>query len=223
MQEESEAARMLRLQREAQIARGQSGMSTGGKVAIGAAIAFGALIMIGTLAPPAPQSGTTAEISTSGAKASETQPAMNVTVSAPASNWTYQSAKDEMRGGERRLAVVRSDNIVAFDFPYGEQPADITVRQDPQYGFDVIFSVPSGQILCNSFSNSHLNVKFDGGPIERYGCTDASDGSSEVAFITDGKRFLNKLKSSKRTVVEAEFYQFGRQQYVFQTGNLNWE
>ena len=36
--------------------------------------------------------------------------------------------------------------------------------------------------MCSSFSNSHINVKFDDNPIRKYGCTDASDGTSNMVF-----------------------------------------
>ena len=140
-----------------------------------------------------------------------------------ASKWTYNVQRDEMRNSETRTATVRSENTVPFDFPYGEQPADLTIRRDPESGLDVIFSLPSGQILCSSFGRSFLSVKFDDGPIRRFNCTDASDGSSEVAFFTDPRTFLSALKSADRTIIEAEFYHRGRQQYTFDTKDLDWE
>jgi hypothetical protein len=139
------------------------------------------------------------------------------------SKWMYDRSRDEMRDGERRYATLQSENSIDFDFPYGEQPGVITVRQDPEHGLDVMFSLPSGQILCHSFVNSYINAKFDDGPIRRFNCTDSSDGSSEVAFMTDPRTFLAALKKAERTVIEAEFYQAGRQQYVFDTRNLEWE
>lgn len=142
---------------------------------------------------------------------------------APPSKWVYDTSEDKMRGGQRRFATLRSENIIHFDFPYGEQPGIITVRQDPQYGLDVMFSLPSGQILCHGFGDSYLSVKFDDGAIRRFNCTGSSDGSSEVAFVTNPRSFLSALKSADRTVIEAEFFQSGRQQYVFDTRNLKWE
>jgi hypothetical protein len=66
-------------------------------------------------------------------------------------------------------------------------------------------------------------MKFDNGPIQKFRCTGSSDGSSETAFIEDEGRALAALKRAKRTIVEAEFYQQGRQQFVFQTAGLNWK
>lgn len=187
--------------------------------------AFVLLVAIGVATPP-PETVDSAASRTEnlGSTANATRPqASSPKEAAPSTKWTYDSSKDQMRGGERRFATLQSENTIDFDFPYGEQPGVITVRQDPQYGLDVIFSLPSGQILCHGYGDSYINAKFDDGPIRRFNCADASDGTSEVAFITDARTFLSALKKADRTIIEAEFYQAGRQQYVFETRDLKWE
>ncbi len=141
----------------------------------------------------------------------------------PAGKWTYSEQKDEMRGAVTRFAELDAENTIQLDFPYGEQRGQILVRKSPQFGLDVLVGVPSGQIMCHSFSNSRINVKFDDGPIERFSCTDASDGTNNMIFVRNASSFLAKLKKSKRVVVEAEFFQNGMQQMVFETANLKWE
>lgn len=139
------------------------------------------------------------------------------------SKWSYNAQKDEMRGTESRYAELTSENEIDLDFPYGRQGGRLTVRQNPENGLDVMLSVESGQILCNSFGNSRVSVKFDNGPVQSMGCTDSSDGSNNVAFFTNQTRMLAGLKKAKRTVVEAEFFQMGRQQFVFETAGLEWK
>lgn len=141
----------------------------------------------------------------------------------PKSKWTYDTQKDEMRGKVGKYATLKSENTINFEFPYGEQPGVLTIRQDPQFGLDAMFSVPSGQILCHGFGDSYINVKFDDGAIQRFNCTSSSDGSSEVAFMSNPKQFISALRTAKRAVIEAEFYQAGRQQYVFETQSFIWE
>jgi hypothetical protein len=87
---------------------------------------------------------------------------------------------------------------------------------------DAAFEVEKGQILCNSFSESVVSIKFDDGPVQKFRCTDASDGSNNVAFLLPAGRFLSEVKKSKRTIVEAEFFQQGRQQFTFDTAGLAW-
>jgi hypothetical protein len=151
-----------------------------------------------------------------------TAPAVKATKE-PESEWQYSGNKDEMRGAESRYASLEALNTIRLDFPYGEQRGRILVRQSAKSGFDILVGVPSGQIMCNSFSDSHINVKFDGGPIQRYGCSDASDGTSNMVFIQGAKRFLGELKKSKRAIVEVEFFHNGVEQMTFNTANLKWE
>ncbi|MGD9662258.1 MAG: hypothetical protein AB7U63_13385 [Porticoccaceae bacterium] len=139
------------------------------------------------------------------------------------SAWSYSEDKDEMRGETTYYAGLNGTNTLSLGFPYGDQQGKVLVRQSPQFGFDVLVGVNSGQIICHSFSNSHVNVKFDDGPIRRYGCTDASDGTNNMIFIQGAKGFLANLKKSKKMVVEAEFYQNGMQQMTFNTAGLKWE
>ncbi|MBA3666496.1 MAG: hypothetical protein H0W65_02075 [Sphingomonas sp.] len=139
-----------------------------------------------------------------------------------ASKWEYSDSKDAMRDATTRFASLRSENQVDLDFPYGEQYGTIIVRDGPD-GLDVMFSVDKGQILCHSFTEASVSFKFDAGPIQKFRCTDASDGSSETAFLTDPKRALAALKTSKRVIVEAEFFQRGNQQFTFETANLAWK
>ncbi|WP_404479333.1 hypothetical protein [Novosphingobium sp. BL-52-GroH] len=152
-----------------------------------------------------------------------TSAAAETTVPAePESAWSYSEDKDEMRGGTTYYASLRASNTLSLGFPYGDQDGKVLVRQSPQFGFDILVGVDSGQVLCNSFSDSYVNVKFDDGPIRRYSCTDASDGTNNMVFIQGAKGFLSNLKKSKKMVVEAEFYQNGMQQMIFDTAGLKW-
>lgn len=188
--------------------------------------AFVAFIFVGAFADPASNSTEKAEIASSNGSEDEGKTADQeapTTPEEPPSEWTYSTEKDEMRGGETRYAQLEGSNTIDLDFPYGEQRGQMLVRQSPQFGFDILVGVRSGQIMCNSFSNSHINVKFDDGPIRRYGCTDASDGSNNMIFVEGANSFLANLKKSKKVVVEAEFFQNGMQQLTFNTANLKWE
>ncbi|TNE37801.1 MAG: hypothetical protein EP321_09655 [Sphingomonadales bacterium] len=142
----------------------------------------------------------------------------------PASKWHYSEKKDEMRGTTAKFAELRSENEVNLDFPYGSVNGIITVRKRPQDGLNIMFSVDNGQILCRSFGDTtYVSAKFDDGPIKRYACTGTSDGSSETAFIEHTVDFLANLKKAKRTIIEAELYNNGREQFTFDTAGLDWK
>lgn len=141
----------------------------------------------------------------------------------PKSKWSYSTDTDDMRGITVRYAEIEAENTVSLDFPYGEQRGQMLVRQSEKSGLDIMVGVASGQILCHSFMNGHINVKFDDGPIERFGCSGASDGTSNMVFIKGANGFLDKLKKSEKAIVEAEFFHNGTQQLTFDTANLEWE
>lgn len=190
--------------------------------ALGAVISF---FMVGVFAEPSTTKGGEAEQvadATEGSEASDAATPEEVEAK-PASAWEYHTQKDEMRGAESRFAQLSGSNTIDLDFPYGEQRGRLVIRQSAQHGFDIIVGVDSGQIMCNSFTNSHINVKFDDGPIQRYRCFDASDGTNNMVFIDGAKGFLAKLKKSKKIIVEAEFFQNGTQQLTFDTANLEWD
>lgn len=128
-----------------------------------------------------------------------------------------------MRGTTTKLASVQSENSVDLDFPYGAVHGQIWIRKRPEDGLNVAFEVDKGQVLCHSFSGGYVSVKFENGPIQKFSCTGSSDGSSETAFLLNEERALSALKRAKRTIVEAEFFQKGRQQFVFDTAGLEWK
>lgn len=155
-----------------------------------------------------------------GGKAEEADGAQ---ASAPDSPWHYSESKDEMRGTVSRFASVESENEVDLGFPYGTVHGHVLVRHRPQDGLNIMFQVDQGQILCNSLSDGMISVKFDKGPVQKFRCSEASDGSSETAFIDSASAFLRKLRGSSRLIVEAEFFQKGRQQFVFDIRGLQWK
>jgi hypothetical protein len=182
---------------------------------------FVGLIVIGKLAP-APRDSEKPKAQDEKAAAATT-PASADEDGSSKSKWAYSDYKDEMRGTETRMARLTSENSIDLEFPYGEQSGVLTVQRDPKAGLDVVLSVEKGQILCDSFTENYLSAKFDGGPIQNYKCSGASDGSSNYGFVKGPNSFLKKLKASKRVVIEAEFFQRGRQQFVFETAGLDWK
>ena len=179
---------------------------------------FAALIMIGITAPDVhTDTASKTEVAGEAVKSDETK------LTAPKSKWVYETQNDEMRAEESRYATLDAENTINLDFPYGEQRGQILIRKSPKFGSDLLVGVPSGQILCRSFQDSYISAKFDNGGIERFGCTDASDGTNNMVFLIDDRKFLQKLKRSKKLIVEAEFFQNGIQQMTFDTSNLKWE
>ena len=151
------------------------------------------------------------------------QPISKAAADAAASKWEYEEKKDEMTSKLHRSAVVRSDNTISLDFPYkGSNYGQLTVRQHPQYGLDVIFAVDKGQFSCSIY-NCKAVVKFDEGAPVTYSASEPADHSSNVMFIQNKQDFIRRAKSAKTIRVQTTYYQNGDQVLTFSSGPLVWK
>lgn len=138
-----------------------------------------------------------------------------------ASNWSYDSDRDEMRDTTTYYATVNSESEVNVGFPYDAAKASITIRKRPSDGLSVLLQAP-GQFLCRSYADDTIAVKFDDGPIQRFPCGEPSDASTGLLFIRSSARFVDALKKARRVIIEVEMYQAGAQQMTFQVEGLEW-
>ncbi|MFO3704410.1 hypothetical protein ACI6Q5_05360 [Xanthomonas codiaei] len=124
--------------------------------------------------------------------------------------WRYRMNTDEMSGNATRSASVDSTNSFEFDFPYtGRQHATLQLRRHPRWGSDVILSIERGQILCSSYSECPVRVRFDDSPAKVYHGTEPADNSSDTVFIPGYDGFVKKLSTAKRVRIEVNVYQQG--------------
>lgn len=138
-------------------------------------------------------------------------------------NWNYRSTPDAMKDSTTRFASTTSLTTLSFDFPYnGPNFATITLRKTGKE-LDILVSIAKGQILCRSYSSPcSVKVKFDGAKAETYGGNGPADHSTTTLFLSPEKRFIERLKKSKRLLVELNIYQQGTQVLEFDTEGLDW-
>ncbi|ELW82113.1 zinc-ribbon domain protein [Acinetobacter sp. WC-743] len=139
-------------------------------------------------------------------------------------NWEYLNKKDDMRDIETKFAFNESLNSVDFDFPYsGGSKLTLILRKNPK-NRDVMLSISKGQFICG-ISDCEAQFKFDDNPIKSITMSESDTHKSDTLFVTFDKtedEIINKLKSSKKLVVEVKFYQEGAKQFTFDVSNLNW-
>lgn len=161
-----------------------------------------------------------AEKVTSATKPSEPVPQPNPEPSGQ--QWTYDVREDRMTGGATRHAYVLSTNTVSFGSPYdGAQHGRLSLRIDPKYGRDVIFSIERGQLLCRSYEDCDVLVRFDEGKPERFSAIGPADNSSETVFIRNYDRFLGKLRKAKIVRLSLNVYQEGSPVFEFDVSGFN--
>jgi hypothetical protein len=138
--------------------------------------------------------------------------------------WAYSQAEDKMSGGTTYHAYVISTNTVEFGFPYnGIQNATLHLRIDPKYGKDVIFRIEKGQILCNSYEDCSVLVRFDGEKPVTYSAIGAADNSTETIFIRNYSKFVGKLLKAKQVRISTNIYQQGAPVFEFDVSGFNQE
>jgi len=140
----------------------------------------------------------------------------------PGSQWSYSQDADAMSKGTTYHAAVSSSNTVNFDFPYsGEQHATLNLRVDPRYGKDVIFRIERGQILCHSYEDCTVLVRFDDGKAANYTAVGAADNSTETIFIRNYGRFVENMLKAKRVRISTNIYQEGAPVFEFDVSDFD--
>lgn len=137
-------------------------------------------------------------------------------------SWVYHNQADELTSKSVRQAVIDSQNLVEFKFPYnGAQRGTLIVRHHPRHGKDIILSISKGQFLCRSYADCKVKVVFDDGKVESFSGGESSDNDTTVVFIKNYDRFYAKLKKAKRVRVSTEVYQEGAPVFDFNVAGFD--
>lgn len=144
--------------------------------------------------------------------------------SAVQADWQYSSQQDKMNGGSVRIAAFESNNTLSLPFPYqGQNNGRIVIRQQPSKGLNVYVQVDKGQILCRSYSNCRISVKFDEGKPVSFRGIESGDNSTTLVFLEPEQRFVDAAKKAKTILVELTMYQAGNQLLEFHSSKaLEW-
>jgi hypothetical protein len=136
--------------------------------------------------------------------------------------WFYNSSIDTISNKPIWTASIESVNYLNLNFPYsGPQKATLEVRHHPQYGKDVIFRIERGQILCHTYENCSVVVRFDNEPIEEYSALPSKDNSSNLLFIKNYSEFVQKALKAQKVFIEVPFFQNGNQTFEFDIAGLH--
>ena len=136
--------------------------------------------------------------------------------------WAYRTYSDDATGKQAKTANLTSKNTVNFGFPYsGPQNGYFAIRNHPRYGVDAYLSVAKGQLLCDSYSNTTVLIRFDNGAATPYSCGEPADHSSETVFIRGVGALESRMKTAKTMYVTVNVYQQGSQTFRFNVRNYD--
>ena len=140
---------------------------------------------------------------------------------AQAQAWEYRTKNDQMRGTSTRFAESTSTNKANFAAPHaGGSYLELTLRERSKDGLNILFTISKGQFQCTG--GCKFFAKFDEGKIYEIEATGSSSGSVDTIFVQDEPPFLEALRTSRKLIVEMEFFQEGSSQFVFNTTGLKW-
>lgn len=134
--------------------------------------------------------------------------------------WEYSENENKM-GEKVYYAQNISSEDLGFDFPYENSFASIVIRNKAGKN-DIIFKVTKGQIQQSLIDGGKLRVRFDNEAPFSINFVGTSDGSSNVIFLENTKKLINKFKTSNKFVIEVEFYENGSRQIEFNTKGFKW-
>lgn len=153
----------------------------------------------------------------------ETSTEIEIEKEEPKSIWTYTEDEDKMSGQKRYFGTCVSTNQIEFEFPYnGGSTFNLIIRNMGQ-GNEVILQVSNGQFITSISSSESCRVKFDDEQPSKFTYNSASDGSSDVIFINNAKKFISRLKKAQKLMIEVQFYNAGNQIIYFDVAGLEWD
>lgn len=141
----------------------------------------------------------------------------NTPIEVEKKTWSLQTKQDEMDDSKSYWYSLQSDNYANFDFPYeGDSYLTITVRWMKKYGYDVLLEITDGQMVGDEYNGTnYVRVRFEGGKVQKFYYNEPNDGSSNLVFLRNAQKFIEKCKNAKDIIIEQEFYQEGVHQFKF--------
>ena len=141
--------------------------------------------------------------------------------------WTYFDYEDAASGKTAFKASLTSENKINLSFPYdGNQNGTLSIRNHPRFGKDIFFKINKGQILSidgYSYENKYFLVRLDDGDVKRWNYLEAADQSSDIIFISNEKKFKEKLTNSSKIYLTFNLYQDGQRTFIFDVKGLKKE
>lgn len=142
------------------------------------------------------------------------------------SEWIESTKTDEMTDATNVWMTLTSDNYFEFDFPYnGGTRLKIEVRYRKQDGNQVILSVNRGQLMeSTSYQRNEVVVRFDDDKPMRFTTNEPADHSSNMLFLNNPRKFINRAKTAKKILIQVPTYNNGQPTFSFEPAEpLKWE
>ncbi|MFD0795316.1 hypothetical protein ACFQZX_16965 [Mucilaginibacter litoreus] len=146
----------------------------------------------------------------------------NNNVKSNTSKWSYTEEEDKMTSKKKYFATIDANDLLQFDFPYdGGVTATLVVRHQGGEN-EVILQVSKGQFMTG-VDGTTVKIRIDDSPAATYSASGPSDGSSEILFINNANKLIKKMKTAKKVLIQAEFYDSGNKIMEFDVDGFQWK
>jgi hypothetical protein len=136
-------------------------------------------------------------------------------VEPPTKGWTHYSDTDAMSGKITKTALITSSNSHNFGFPYqGETFARLVMRTTGKQK-DVMIILDQGQIVCHSYMNCKIQVRFDDAPAQSFRGSESSDNDPTLVFLSPESKFMVNAAKAKKIIIALTLYQEGIRIFEF--------
>jgi hypothetical protein len=135
--------------------------------------------------------------------------------------WEYSEKEDKMTNKTNYYASIDANELLDFPFPYdGGSTASLNIRKTST-GNEAILQVSKGQFITD-VEGTEVKIKFDSEQPTTFNCSSSSDGSTNVLFINSTNKLIKKLKTAKKIIIQAEFYESGSKEMEFDVTGFTW-
>jgi hypothetical protein len=139
------------------------------------------------------------------------------------SPWYYKTDTDQMTSAVSKKAYTYVTDGLRLKFPYEDAAGTLMIRKK-EGKLSVMFNVTTGQIVsADDEHGKKVRVRFDSDPPEYYTVTGATNSQTTSIFLDDEEKFIKRLKTAKKLLIEVAFYDNPTQQIVFDTDGFIWE
>ncbi|HBV4666414.1 hypothetical protein ACJV1Z_09185 [Klebsiella pneumoniae] len=140
-----------------------------------------------------------------------------------ATEWRYNEVRDEMRDSITYASTLQSDNENQYSAPYdsGAFLDILLISKDGEISNRAALALSKGEVACQRDEICEVKVRFDDGSIEDLTTKIASD-SNDMLAVFDSTAFVEKLRISKKVIIEIPVYRNGRSQFKFYPSDLKW-
>lgn len=135
------------------------------------------------------------------------------------SNWNTSVSNDEMRGTKSKTTYNISKNSVNFGFPYNGGSKLYLYVMNKAGKKEIMIEISKGQFVCGVIDNCEVNFKFDDGAVKSISMIGSDSHDSDILFVNYSKTtnsLIEKMKTSKKLIIEPNFYQEGTKQFTFE-------